>query len=167
MKRNFRPERSAMTRGGVTILVLLGLLGRLVVPVTHTHAYYTLAQHIEHNAVPHVHIGHAAHTHELEHGAHSHDHEDELCQSPNPSFNPAAISAPGQDHDADAVWFPSASGSTFCVKAKSNPAGLYAGAIASLPIANFYSVAIGWRFAACDLRAPSSKLFIILRTLRI
>lgn len=163
MKLDFRFERSPMTRGGVTILVLVGLIGRLVVPVSHVHANYTPAQHIAHNAVPHVHIGDASHTHD--HGYPAHHHEDELSQSPNADVGPGALSAPEKNHDSDVVWFPSASGSTLCVKAKSHPVGL--DAAASQPIAAFYGEAIRGRFGTSDLRASSSKLYITLRTLRI
>ncbi len=154
-----------MTRGGVTILVLLGLIGRLVVPVSHVHANYTPAQHVAHNAVPHVHVGDASHTHG--HGTTAHHHEDELRQSPNADDGLGAVTAPGKNHDSDAVWFPSATGSMLCVKVKSHPVGLDAGAIASQPIAAFYGDAIRGRFGTSNLRASSPKLYIALRTLRI
>ena len=152
-----------MIRGSVTILVLLGLVGRIVVPVSHAHAYNTP----EHDAVPHVHVGDASHNHSHDDGSPGHHHDDEPSQSSTANVEPGTVSATGQHHDSDAVWFPSAAGSILCVKAGLSSVVMDAGAVVSEPIDVRDGNIVLWRFAPWDLRAPSSKLYLLLRNLRL
>ena len=81
-----------MFRSALSINVLLGFVAGQLSAVPHAHAFASLAEQCQHDARPHVHLGHS-HTH-------GHDHHHDV-----PDDKPAFPNR-GSNHDADAIYLP-------------------------------------------------------------
>lgn len=155
-----------MVRGSVTILMLLGLVIRPMIPVSHAHAHLTPEQQVKHNAVPHVHIGSTAHSHSHESGCPAHHHDDPSVESPDASYESGVVPATGCHHDSDAFWLPITMVSKYCANAPASLSDMYAVAVTFFAVVADDGDRVQLKMASGELRGPPSKLYILLRTLR-
>ena len=157
-----------MFRRCISILVLVGFLAGQLAAAPHAHGGYSAQQQREHDAKPHVHVGHGGHTHP--HHSHS-----ATPKSHSPKTDATPSSGPVQlagdcsfDHERDAVYLATGAISAAGIKEQ----GSDIGELSVDPVANVASLlAPACRdvppFHPPDREAFVAKLFLTLRTLRI
>jgi hypothetical protein len=148
-----------MFRSLVTIAVLLGFVASQLAAVPHAHTFASSAEQRQHDARPHVHLGHS---HAHGHSHHNDAHDDE-----------PVVPDRGSSHDADAIDLPltnvPATGSVAVAKAGQDHrahSGQWVSALLSCVFHDRPIVGcVPWH--PPDTGAASCALFLKLRNLRI
>lgn len=152
-------RKSARQRVLSAVLALL-FLPFSVVSAGVRHAHAGSNQPADHNARPHIHVGHSCHV------GHPHHHDADGSHSRSPA---SETKSEPDDHDSDAVYLPSEIGATLLNKSVRPPDNNRVTATAAIAFALSTTTFVNASETAFfpDEFGPACPLYLALRGLRI